>query len=58
MSHSILLLAAAAVQADGTILVTGSREPVGADESPVSATVVDAERSRRWPCRPPPICCG
>jgi vitamin B12 transporter len=38
---SLLLLAA--FQADQTIVVTGSRTPVAADQAPVSATIFDAE---------------
>ena len=43
MPLSILLLAAAAVQAEETILVTGSREPVDAQDVPGSATIVEAD---------------
>jgi vitamin B12 transporter len=41
MSLSIILLTAAAVQADPDIIVTGAREPVAANVSTVSSTVLD-----------------
>jgi vitamin B12 transporter len=41
MSFSLLLLTAAAAQADPEIVVTGAREPVAADVSTVSSTVLD-----------------
>jgi vitamin B12 transporter len=43
MPLPILLLSAAAVQAEPLIIVTGAREPIAADEAAVSSTVFDAE---------------
>ncbi|WP_129794605.1 TonB-dependent siderophore receptor [Sphingosinicella sp. CPCC 101087] len=40
MSPSLLFLAAAALEGE-SILVTAAREPLGADEAPVSATMLD-----------------
>jgi vitamin B12 transporter len=42
MTLSLLILAAA-VEADQSIIVTGSREPLPAEQSPVSVTVLDQE---------------
>ncbi|MDQ4086744.1 MAG: TonB-dependent receptor [Pseudomonadota bacterium] len=39
-----LIIAAAAAQADPSIIVTGSREALAAEEAPISATLFDQER--------------